>query len=96
MDAPRERLVVESEAPGTSTPPAPKTPRPKRRQSRFLAAIRGIFTLIFAIGAVGAGAAALIGWNVYSRYTADLPALDGLRAYTAARHEPRLRRRRPP
>jgi penicillin-binding protein 1A len=75
MDAPREKLAVTSEV---ETPPAP---RPKRRQSRFLAAVRGIFALVFAIGVVAAGAGGLIGWNIYSRYTADLPALDGLRAY---------------
>ena len=84
MDAPRERLAVDSETPAAT--PAPNAPlagkqKAKRKQSRFLAAVRGIFTLIFAVGAVGAGAAALIGWNIYSRYTADLPALDGLRAY---------------
>jgi penicillin-binding protein 1A len=76
MDAPRERLTVTSE-PEVQAPPQ----RPKRRQSRFLAAVRGIFALVFAMGLVGAGAAALIGWNIYTRYTADLPALDGLRAY---------------
>jgi penicillin-binding protein 1A len=74
MDAPRERIAVTSEA---ETP----APRPKRRQSRFLAAVRGIFALLFAMGVVAAGAGALIGWNIYARYTADLPALDGLRAY---------------
>jgi penicillin-binding protein 1A len=84
MDAPRERLTVTSDE--TAVPdaagiaPAPRQ-RPRRRQSRILSIIRGIFALVFAMGAVGAGAAALIGWNIYSRYTADLPALDGLRAY---------------
>jgi penicillin-binding protein 1A len=74
MDAPREKLAMTSEQ---ETPPA----RPKRKQSRFLAAVRGIFALLFAMGVVIAGAGALIGWNIYARYTADLPALDGLRAY---------------
>ena len=83
MDAQRERLAVTSQVPSPqAAPPEPaRRQRPKRRQSRFLAAIRGIFTLLFAIGAVAAGGAAVVGWNIYARYTADLPALDGLRAY---------------
>ncbi len=74
MDGPRERLIV----PSGEKPPAP---RPVRRQNPVLAFIRGLFGLIFAVGLVGAIAAALIGWNVYSRYSADLPTLDGLRTY---------------
>ena len=47
----------------------------------MLAFIRGLFGLLFAIGLVGAGAMGLIGWNLYDRYSADLPTLDGLRTY---------------
>ena len=47
----------------------------------MLAFVRGLFGLIFAIGLVGAGAASLVIWNLYARYSADLPTLDGLRTY---------------
>ena len=80
MDGPRERLPVSADP----TPPPPKTKhavKPRRRRSRFLAFVRGVFGLFFAIGLVGAGAAALVGWNLYGRYSADLPTLDGLRTY---------------
>ncbi len=70
MDGYHDRLIVSHE-----------TPSPKRRQSRFLSFVRGLFALFFAIGLVVAGALGLIGWNVYSRYAADLPTLDGLRTY---------------
>jgi penicillin-binding protein 1A len=76
MDGPRERLVVPSE------PPAERSPAPrKRRPSRFLAFIRGFFGLVFAMSLVAAGAVGLIGYNIYERYSADLPTLDGLRTY---------------
>jgi len=80
MDGPRERLPVSGD-------PAPSRavsnqPSPKRRQrSPFLAFVRGLFGLIFAIALVGAGAAGLVGFNLYQRYSADLPTLDGLRTY---------------
>ena len=74
MDGYRERLIVSHDT------PAP-LPKPERRQSRVLSFIRGLFGLIFAIGVVGAGAVGLVGWNVYNRYAADLPTLDGLRTY---------------
>ena len=48
---------------GDAAPVSPSG-RP-RRQSRFLAFVRGLFGLIFAVGLVGAGAAGLIGWNLY-------------------------------
>ena len=84
-EMPRERLAVDSATQTHSISPDPRItpnlPKQKRRQSRFLAAIRGIFALVFAVGVVGAIGVALIGWNIYARYTADLPALDGLRAY---------------
>jgi len=83
MDGPRERLPISGD-PATSDPrieKQPRAPRPPRRQSRFLAFVRGLFGLIFAIGLVGAGAGGLVAWNLYTRYSADLPTLDGLRTY---------------
>ncbi len=74
MDGPRERLIAPSE-------PSARPPRAPRRQSRVLAFVRGLFGLVFAVGLVGAGAAGLIGWSIYARYSADLPTLDGLRTY---------------
>jgi penicillin-binding protein 1A len=62
-------------------PSSPQPPSSPRRESRILSFIRGLFGLVFAISLVGAGAAALVGWNVYDRYAADLPTLDGLRTY---------------
>ncbi len=76
MDGPRERLTVPSR-PAV----APVVPKPQRRPSRVLAFVRGLFGLVFAIGVVGAGAVGLVGWNLYDRYAADLPTLDGLRTY---------------
>ncbi len=61
MDGPSERLIG-------STPTQAAPPKPKRRQSRVLSFIRGLFGLIFAIGVVGAGAVGLVGWNLYDRY----------------------------
>jgi penicillin-binding protein 1A len=75
MDGPRERLIL----PSDESPP-PRIPR-GRRPSGILAFIRGLFGLFFAIGLVAAGAGALVVWNVYERYAADLPTLDGLRTY---------------
>ena len=77
MDGPRERLIVPSDRQSASPPDS----RPKPRQNPVLAFVRGLFGLVFAVGLVGAGAATLIGWNIYSRYSADLPTLDGLRTY---------------
>ncbi len=79
MDGPRERLIVPSGQPEPA--PAPRTPRPPRRQSSVLAFVRGLFGLIFAVGLVGVGAAALVGFSIYNRYASDLPTLDGLRTY---------------
>ncbi len=79
MDGPRERLTVESAGQSAFAPAKP--PKIPRRQSPVLAFVRGLFGLVFAIGLVCAGAAGLIGWNVYERYAADLPTLDGLRTY---------------
>jgi len=84
MDGPRERLPV-SVDPGSSDSvrgKQQKKPAPGRSRSNpILAFVRGLFGLIFAIGLVGAGAAGLVGWNLYERYSADLPTLDGLRTY---------------
>jgi hypothetical protein len=65
MDGPSERLPI-SAAPETA--PEFSGKRTRRRRSRLLAFVRGLFGLIFAVGLVGAGAAALIGWNLYQRY----------------------------
>ncbi len=65
-------------------PVSPRAPNPEpdpRRQSGILGFVRGLFGLMFAVSLVGAGAAALISWNIYDRYAADLPTLDGLRTY---------------
>ena len=71
-----------SQDPARQSSPSPAAlPRAKRRQSRLLSFVRGLFGLIFAVGIVVAGAAGLIGWNLYDRYAADLPTLDGLRTY---------------
>ena len=79
MDGPRERLTMSS--PDTPPPAQPAQPAPRRRQSRVLAFVRGLFGLLFAVSLVGAGAGGLIAWNIYARYSADLPTLDGLRTY---------------
>ena len=72
MPSPEDRL-------GTSVPSP--SPRPSRKRSRFLAAVRGTFAVITIIGFVGAGGAAVIGYTVYEEYSSDLPSLDGLRTY---------------
>ena len=77
MDGPRERLIVPSQTGAVSAAAS----QPRRRQSGVLAFVRGLFGLLFAIGLVGAGAVGLVGWNLYDRYSADLPTLDGLRTY---------------
>jgi penicillin-binding protein 1A len=74
MDAPRERMPVSNQG-------VVKEKAGRRRQNPVLAFVRGFFGLLFAIGLVGAGAASLVGWNMYQRYAADLPTLDGLRTY---------------
>ena len=80
MDGPRERLPSSDPARPTSDIPQQKG-KLRRRRSPFLAFVRGIFGLIFAVLLVAAGAAGLVGWNLYDRYSADLPTLDGLRTY---------------
>ena len=80
MDGPRERLPNSAEPPPVHDTP-PRTAKPRRRRNTFLAFVRGVFGLIFAVGLVCAGAVSLVGWNLYSRYSADLPTLDGLRTY---------------
>jgi penicillin-binding protein 1A len=74
MDGHRERLIVPSE-------PGPAPAKAPRRKSAVLSFVRGLFGLIFAIGVVAAAAGGLIAWNIYDRYSADLPTLDGLRTY---------------
>jgi penicillin-binding protein 1A len=69
MPSPEERLT-----------PDPK-PQAKRRPSRFLAAVRGVFAILTLLVVVAAAAGGVVGWTVYQSYTADLPSLDGLRTY---------------
>ena len=80
MDGPRERLPSSADPSPRSDPPS-QTAKPNRRRNPVLGFVRGVFGLVFAIGLVGAGAAGLVGWNLYDRYSADLPTLDGLRTY---------------
>lgn len=74
MDGSRERLSVPSNE-------APKPASSKRRQSRVLSFVRGLFGLFFAVGLVAMLGIGLVGWNLYDRYSAELPTLDGLRTY---------------
>ena len=77
MPDPEDRL-------GTSAPEnaAPKRlVAQKRKQSRFLAVVRGTFAVVTILAVVGAGGAAIVGYTVYEEYAADLPSLDGLRTY---------------
>lgn len=63
--------------------PAARPPgaRPRRRESRLFAAVRGLFAFALVVAAIGAGIVALVGWSTYQNYAADLPGLDGLRTY---------------
>ena len=72
MNSPRERLSTQS---------ASAQERPNGKQSRFLAAVRGIFGLLFAMGVVLAGLGGIAGYSLYQKYASDLPTLDGLRTY---------------
>ena len=72
MNSPRERLSTQS---------ASAQERPQRKQSKFLAAIRGIFGLLFAMAIVVAGVGGVLGLSLYQKYASDLPTLDGLRTY---------------
>jgi penicillin-binding protein 1A len=81
MDGPRERLPVSVDPAPNKSVRNQKTVTQQRRRHPVLAFVRGLFGLIFAIGLVGAGAVGLVGWNLYERYSADLPTLDGLRTY---------------
>jgi penicillin-binding protein 1A len=74
MDGHREPIVVPSER------KPDKQPR-RRRDGGFLAFVRGFFGLLSAMALVGLCAGGLVVWNVFDRYSADLPTLDGLRTY---------------
>jgi len=77
MPNPEDRLEIS--APDVT--PAPVKIRPVRRQSRFLAIVRGTFAVITIILVVGAAGAAVVGYTIYQQYAADLPSLEGLRTY---------------
>jgi penicillin-binding protein 1A len=80
MPDPEDRL-------GTSAPPKPvraaplRTSGPKRKQSRFLAFVRGASAVVTIIVFVGAATGAVVGYTIYEEFAADLPSLDGLRTY---------------
>ena len=71
MPSPEDRLAPQAAAPV----------RPRRKGSRFLAFVRGVFAIFTVLIMIGGAAAALVGWTVYQNYTADLPSADGLRTY---------------
>ena len=67
--------------PGARLPTTSRPPPKVRRESRFLATVRGLFAFCLIIGLIGVGVAGLIGWTTYRNYAADLPSLEGLRTY---------------
>ncbi len=77
MDAPRERLAQSSVPPDPGGKPRPS----KRREARLLGFVRGVFAFLFIAGISGAVIGAVVFWNIYNSYAADLPSLDGLRTY---------------
>ncbi len=75
--ASRDRLAPQT---GPTRSPKPQ-PKPGRAGSRFWGSVRGIiglFSLLFLLGGLAAGA---LVWHTYERYAAELPSLDGLRTY---------------
>ena len=71
----RERMVA------ASAPEQPAAPRPRRRPSRILGAVRTLTALFSVTALIAGGIATIVVWNVYQRYAGDLPTLDGLRTY---------------
>lgn len=72
---PRERLASSSAEP--SRPPRAAT-RPRPRKRRWLGRIAGLLlALLLAGGTVGG----VIAWQVYERFAAGLPTIDGLKHY---------------
>ncbi len=83
MDTPdkSERLAVSSAPPGKQARTGGKPAVKPRRESRVLAAVRGLFAFGAIVCMVGVGIAGLVAWTTYRSYTADLPSLEGLRTY---------------
>ena len=71
MPSPQDRPSVSSAKPEA----------PHRRDSRLLATVRGISSLVAVLLAIGVGAGAIVGLSIYRNYAADLPSLEGLRTY---------------
>jgi penicillin-binding protein 1A len=71
----RERMV-----PGGPEPAGrrPRAPSPTRRRLGFVRRVAGALLGLTMLGGVVAG---IVGWSAYSRFSADLPTLDGLRHY---------------
>ncbi len=71
----RERMV-----PGKPEPSGrrPRVPSPQRRRLGFVRRAAGALLGLAMLGVVVAG---IVGWSAYSRFSADLPTLDGLRHY---------------
>jgi len=76
MPSPEERPSVSSAAPAD-----PTQLRPRRRDSRFLAVVRGISALVTIFVMIGIGVGAVVALSVYRDFSADLPSLEGLRTY---------------
>ncbi|MGI3778204.1 MAG: penicillin-binding protein 1A [Janthinobacterium lividum] len=71
----RERMVPGGQGPGGRRPRAPS---PQRPRLGFVRKVAGALLGLTMLGGVVAG---IVAWSVYSRFSADLPTLDGLRHY---------------
>lgn len=80
---PRDRLRtvfrLAGSSPGSAS--AKGVAQGRRRESRLLAFVRGVFAFCLIVGAIGAGVGGLVVWTTYRNYAADLPSLEGLRTY---------------
>ncbi len=80
-----ERLAIASDPEPPAPPRGPKPPRapkpPRRRGFSFLHLLAQLFSVLFALGLLGAVVAGFVGYTVYQRYARDLPDIDTLRHY---------------
>ena len=73
-----ERLATSGFEPPVNPPPPRPKPARRRRRGNVVGRVLALFSLVALIGA---GGAAVFGFSLYQRYSADLPSIDGMRNY---------------